>query len=208
MNILLDLGSATLQQFNCFELYKKKFKFSDYDKIICFEPLIQLINFCKIAYRNKSNIEYINKAVSDYSGKTIFKFQQNQLEGRSFNTINIRNKVVGSAGIIQCNNMTPKYLSGRIQQREVEVISIQNVLSLYDINNKNYNVLKMDIQGSEYPIIKWLIENDKLKLFKEIYVQFHLKLFNNDKRLKELENKFHNQCNKFNIIVGQQNANI
>lgn len=208
MNILLDLGSATLQQFNCFELYKKKFKFSDYDKIICFEPLIQLINFCKIAYRNKSNIEYINKAVSDYSGKTIFKFQQNQLEGRSFNTINIRNEVVGSAGTIQQGNMTPKYLPGRIQQREIEVISIQEVLSSFSINSDDYNVLKIDIQGSEYPVIRWLMQNDKLKLFKEIYIQFHLQLFNNNISLKKLECNFIEYCNKFNIIVGQQNASI
>ena len=198
---MLNLGSASLQQFNKIDLYGKRFSFKEFDKIICYDALLQTIQFCKSTYSRFTNLQFVNKAVSNYNGSTVYKFQQNESQKRSFNTINMYTQVVGSAGTIQKGNITPKILGNRIQTRTVEVIDIEDVLLTHNINQKDYNVLKIDIQGSQYPVFQKLLVSGNLKLFKQIYAEFHSQLFANEPKVIQIERNVMKYCQINGLIL-------
>ena len=197
--IMINLGSSTLQQFNNSKFYGKKFLFSDYTTIICYQPLIQLIEFCKKTYLNVDNLQFNNYAVSDFIGNSTYKFYQNQHFGLRLDRLNIYQQVVGTEGTIQPDNEQEFLVTSQATYRTIQTISIQQVLIRAKLSFDTFNVLKIDIQGSQYPIFQWLLENDKLKLFNQVYVQFHSRLMKDKKRCFKIQKLTKQYCIAHNI---------
>lgn len=132
-------------------------------KIIAFEPNPKLVsNYQK--FFNHKKINLYQKAVSNKTGKTLFK------EANSSGMSTIMNDV-------NTSNIDSTY--------EVELINLYQFLQENNINQIDY--LKVDCEGAEYDIFDSIPNEYLTNQVKKIALEFHHKF--EDKKVQKLYNK-------------------
>jgi FkbM family methyltransferase len=68
------------------------------------------------------------------------------------------------------------------------------------LNENDYIILKLDVEGAEYDILEYMIANGSIHKIKELYIEFHDGFFNEDStHLKNKLSQFNIKCD-FNWI--------
>lgn len=115
-------------------------------KVYLFEPHPIFYKTCVERFKNNENVIPLNYGLSDTEGEF---FLANSVDGSSFSNPNLTN-VKG----INC--------------KVKEFISVMD-----DIDVKEIDLLKLNIEGIEYTLLNHLAENNSLNLIREYQIQFH-----------------------------------
>uniref|UniRef100_A0A6M3L459 Putative methyltransferase n=1 Tax=viral metagenome TaxID=1070528 RepID=A0A6M3L459_9ZZZZ len=100
---------------------------------------------------NYDGIKLYKKAVSDQNCKRVFFISEESLASSSF---------YQRKGILYS-----KYIT-------VECIDFSQWI-LDNLNKKDYNVLKLDVEGEEYRILEKMVKDDTISYINDMYIEFH-----------------------------------
>lgn len=136
--------------------------------IFCFEPNTESFN--RLINNNLDlNITYLNKCVTDKNGFTLFH-AETTTESYGGN-----DDVVAST-CIDINDWNPKnnnnHGAGEFHNSyQVETVDFSEFIN--SLNDIEFLLVKLDIEGSEYNVLRHLINTDTIKKINDMYVEFH-----------------------------------
>jgi len=162
--IYISLGSNKGSEF--LALQKSKIYSKDFI-IYAFEPEPRCFKHIEKVQKQVPNITHIKKCVATYNGSA------------SFNTGNL----TVSGTMRKDKNWG---LTG--EKQIIEAIDICEWLN-NNINEDDYVIMTMDIEGSEYDILPHMLKNKCSNLINKMYVEFHGKKMKNDTRSLDQELK-------------------
>ena len=114
-------------------------------------------------YSNLKNHILIDKAAYIYDGKIEMNMDRNH-------------GGFGSSIIKEKNDRTP----GQLDRKNPDLVDCINFSQWIknNFNEKDYILVKMDIEGSEYDILEKMIEDDTIKYINKLYIEWHNKKLN------------------------------
>lgn len=171
--ILISCGSNKGGEFLAFQ--KSKIYSSDF-LIYAFEPEERCFSYIMETQKIVPNITHIKKGVSTENGTA------------SFNIGNLT--VSGTLREDKTWGLTGKTVT-------IETIDFCEWLNA-NINEDDYVILTMDIEGTEYDILPKMIETNTVRLINKMYVEFHGNKMKNDTDILETELK-----GKLSAIYGE-----
>jgi FkbM family methyltransferase len=138
-------------------------------KIYSFEPNRESFNVLKNVEYKDCNINSINSGIWTFDGELEFnpektnpKYGGNQDgEGSTFMTLeNWRIKIPSNPG---AGDFIDSYI--------VDVTDLSKFIE--NLEDREYLLIKMDIEGSEYPVLRHLIKEGTISKIDDLYVEFH-----------------------------------
>jgi CheY-like chemotaxis protein len=87
-----------------------------------------------------------------------------------------------------------------VEEVEVTKINFSEWLGQH-LNEDNYTILKMDIEGAEYDTLEKIISDGRIKFIKKLYIEWHSTMFSEPEKYKAREDKIIEEFKKFNIPV-------
>ena len=137
-----------------------------YEKYKCnvyvFEPIPDLYQRIKERFSSNEKIKVFNFGISDESKELLLTLDN---DGSSFYTNG----------------------SDKINAKVISIIDILN-----ELNIKNIDLIKINIEGDEFPVLKKLLDANMINIFNNIQVQFHQYIQNS----VELRNEIRERLSK------------
>lgn len=120
--------------------------------VYCFEADIDMFKLLKTKFKNKKNVELINKAVGVYDGVVPFYIAENKMSSsiNKLSNYSIQNDITQYKKIV-----------------EIESIRLDTFIQKNNLNNIQY--LHCDAQGSDFDILKSL--GDKISIIQNGQVE-------------------------------------
>jgi len=164
INVFVDCGANLGQGYN--KLIKRfGVKF---DKVYMFEPNLKTFNkLRKIEHAN--NMVFMQKAV----------YNKNCIKSLNIEYCPSEKDFVGCAtNILENIYVKPNYIANEYMTNipdgnvKVECVDISEFVK-NNLNNEDFNVLKLDIEGVEYEVLDKLIDDNLLSYFDTVIVEWH-----------------------------------
>lgn len=154
-------------------------------EIHAFEPDAETFNMLKrnVENNNYNDVYLYNAAVSDFNGTLDFYIDKSRPGSLVMSTIYDR---------------LPK------DKIEVESISLSDFIEK-KLQNRQVDLLKMDIEGAEHQVLNKIIEEGQLNLFDELILEYHHNIGNDDSKLGKLLNEFEKSGFKYQIEAENMN---
>ena len=169
INSFLDVGS---HRGLYTDLILNNFKIN---KVIMFEPQVEIFKYIKKKYKNFKKIKIINKAVSNNKIKKTIFINKNDLTS-SLTKLNEKNLYLQLKSKLFGSNIKKMI----INSYKVETIQLASVIEKEKL--KNIDLLKIDTEGHEFEVLFGL--KRKIKKVKIILIEFH-----NDKIYEKYDSK-------------------
>ncbi len=169
INSFLDVGS---HRGLYTDLILNNFKIN---KVIMFEPQVEIFKYIKKKYKNFKKIKIINKAVSNNKIKKTIFINKHDLTS-SLTKLNEKNLYLQLKSKLFGSNIKKMI----INSYKVETIQLASVIEKEKL--KNIDLLKIDTEGHEFEVLFGL--KRKIKKVKIILIEFH-----NDKIYEKYDSK-------------------
>ena len=138
-------------------------------KIYSFEPNRESFNILKSVQYNNCDINPVNSGIWTFDGELKFNPEttnqkyggNNDGEGSTF--MPIENWHIKSESNTGAGDFLDSYIIG--------VTDLSRFIN--DLEDKEYLLVKMDIEGSEYPVLRHLIKNAAISKIDDLHVEFH-----------------------------------
>ena len=169
INSFLDVGS---HRGLYTDLILNNFKIN---KVIMFEPQVEIFKYIKKKYKNFKKIKIINKAVSNNKIKKTIFINKHDLTS-SLTKLNEKNLYLQLKSKLFGSNIKNMI----INSYKVETIELASIIEKEKL--KNVDLLKIDTEGHEFEVLFGL--KRKIKKVKIILIEFH-----NDKIYEKYDGK-------------------
>lgn len=87
-----------------------------------------------------------------------------------------------------------------VEEVEVPRIDLSEWI-IKNLNQDDFVILKMDIEGAEYDVLEKIVSTDAIKYIDRIYIEWHSHMFSDPIKYKEREDKLMTAFKSYNIPV-------
>jgi FkbM family methyltransferase len=166
MNYFIDCGGHHGEGLKIFiDMYNIDEKW----KIYTFEPNKESFNILKDFKYKNCNIEFINAGIWKEDSKLTFNVETtspgygSKEDGAGSTFVKLENWNIKHSGNMGAGDYLTSY--------EVDVINFSNFIR--NLNDVEFLLVKMDVEGVEYDIIRNMIIDDSILNINDLYVEFH-----------------------------------
>lgn len=138
-------------------------------EIYSFEPNKDSFEILKEFKYNNCNIEFINAGIWKEDSKLTFNVETTSAtygskeDGAGSTFVNLENWNIKHPGNMEAGDYLTSY--------EVDVINFTNFIK--SLNDVEFLLVKMDVEGSEYDILRNMISDNSILTINDLYVEFH-----------------------------------
>jgi len=154
-------------------------------------------HFNKIEKFKNFDIVSFNQAISTYNGKI-----QLNLETKTNKKNEIVHEGQGTSVIPLELWNSPKHSGTFINSIDVECIDFAQWMQ-ENLQDDDFVVLKMDIEGAEYDVMDHLITTNAINYINDIYIEWHSRFFQDRAPYLEKESKIAGKLKNLNIKIGK-----
>jgi FkbM family methyltransferase len=104
------------------------------------------------------------------------------------------------SSIVSLDEWRPAGKKPFVEEVEVPKINLSEWIA-QNLNEDDYIIVKMDIEGAEYDTLEKIIEDGRLKFIKKLYIEWHSTMFSEPEKYKLREDSIIEEFKKFNIPV-------
>lgn len=181
--IFIDCGT---HMFQGFQEFAKKYNIDSSWECYCFEPNPLTYNQSKKIYEELSrfyNITHLNEAVSNKNEEINIKCSKVVTWGHQ---VEIGDFTDQSSNIL---DNPQEWWNSDYLEYKVNSINLSSFIKNL-VENGDYVLIKMDIEGSEFSVLDTMIEDNTINLVNEIYVEFHERHFDNQEFYRDKKNNY------------------
>jgi FkbM family methyltransferase len=166
MKYFIDCGSHHGEKIKKFiDLYKIGQEW----KIYSFEPNKESYNILKSIDNGGYDINPLNAGIWKFDGELLFNPETTQKhlggknDGEVSTFMNLDNWRIKHSGNPGAGDFNDSY--------KIDVVNLSRFLK--ELDDPEYVLLKMDIEGSEYDVLRHLISESSISIINDLYVEFH-----------------------------------